>query len=402
MANLLLIVFINFVGIGALIPVLPFTVIDGLGHSEIVMTALLASFSFAMFVANPVLGRMSDRLGRRPVLLLSLGVGTVAHLWFAFSNDIMQMFAARLIAGLAAGNIGVIQAIIADQTSPRERATRMGFLGAAIGAGFVIGPALGGILGGIGSGPVHQTPFLIAAAFSALSFILAVRLKETSTLSRLVVTQGLFSDYVKAVLSGQIGWYAASFFFLSLAFAQVEASYVFLVRDVLGFGVRQTGWLFTYIGVLIILVQGGLISRAVMRFGEIKTIIAGVALLASGQLLTAVLAFGDALGLAIVLGPILLSTTLVCVGFAFTNPTLTASASKAASARDMGGSLGFIQGCGSMGQVLGLVSAGPFYAFGGGMASFGFGAAVTCCLLVFILMMLSRQRRQQKMTDGVC
>ena len=402
MANLLLIVFINFVGIGALIPVLPFTVIDGLGHSEIVMTALLASFAFAMFVANPVLGRISDTLGRRPVLLLSLGVGTVAHLWFAVSNDIMQMFAARTIAGLAAGNIGVIQSIIVDRTSPQDRARTMGFLGAAIGAGFVIGPALGGLLSGIGSGPVHQTPFLIAAAFSALSFILAIRLKETSTLSRSVVTQGVFSEYVKTVLSGQIGWYAASFFCLNLAFAQVEASYVLLVRDVLGFGARQTGWLFTYIGVLIITVQGGLISRAVLRFGEMKTIIAGVALLASGQLLTVALAFGDALGLVIMVGPILLSTTLVCVGFAFTNPTLTASASKAASARNMGGSLGFIQGCGSIGQVLGLVSAGPFYAFGGGMASFGFGTAITCCLFVFILMMLSHQRRQQKMADGAC
>ena len=103
-----------------------------------------------------------------------------------------------------------------------------------------------------------------------------------------------------------------------------------------------------------------------------------------------------------VLGLILLSTTLVCVGFAFTNPTLTASASKAASARDMGGSLGFMQGYGSIGQVLGLVSAGPFYAFGGGVASFGFGTAVTCCLMVFILMMLSRQCRQRKMADGVC
>ena len=114
------------------------------------------------------------------------------------------------------------------------------------------------------------------------------------------------------------------------------------------------------------------------------------------------LAFADALGLVIMVVPILLSTTLVCVGFAFTNPTLTASASKAASARDMGGSLGFMQGYGSIGQVLGLVSAGPFYAFGGGVASFGFGTAVTCCLMVFILMMLSRQCRQRKMADGVC
>jgi len=154
--------------------------------------------------------------------------------------------------------------------------------------------------------------------------------------------------------------------------------------------------------VLIIIVQGGLISRAVLRFGEMKTIIAGVALLASGQLLTLALAFADALGLVIMVGPILLSTTLVWVGFALTNPAFTASALKTASARNIGGSLGFIQGCESIGQVLGLVSAGPVYAFGGGVASFGFGTAVTCCLLVFILMMLSRQRRQQKMANGVC
>ena len=127
MANLLLIVFINFVGIGALIPILPFTVIDGLGHSEIVMTALLASFAFAMFVANPVLGRLSDRLGRRPVLLFSLFVGTVAHFWFALTNDITQMFAARIVAGLAAGNIGVIQAIIADKTSPEDAPEQWGY-----------------------------------------------------------------------------------------------------------------------------------------------------------------------------------------------------------------------------------------------------------------------------------
>jgi len=101
-------------------------------------------------------------------LLLSLDVGTVAHLWFALNNDIMQMFAARTIAGLAAGNVGVIQLIIADRIPPQDRARTMGFLVAAIGAGFVLGPTLGGLLNGIGSGPVHQTLFLIAAAFCAL------------------------------------------------------------------------------------------------------------------------------------------------------------------------------------------------------------------------------------------
>ena len=101
MPVLLLVVFINFVGIGALIPVLPYTVIETLGLSATVMTLLLASFAFAMFLSNPLLGRLSDYIGRRPVLIVSLGVNVLAHIWFAFSSDIVQMFAARILAGLA-------------------------------------------------------------------------------------------------------------------------------------------------------------------------------------------------------------------------------------------------------------------------------------------------------------
>jgi MFS family permease len=99
-----------------------------------------------MFIANPILGRLSDKVGRQPVLLVSLIIGTAAHLWFALSNDILSMFAARSIAGLSAGNIGVIQAIIADNSKPQARARIMGFLGAAVGSGFVLGPAIGGFL----------------------------------------------------------------------------------------------------------------------------------------------------------------------------------------------------------------------------------------------------------------
>lgn len=384
MFALLLITFVNFVGIGALIPVLPYTVIENLGYSETVMTALLASFALAMFIANPILGRLSDRTGRQPVLLVSLIIGTAAHLWFALSNDIISMFAARIIAGLSAGNIGVIQAIIADNSKPDERARIMGFLGAAIGSGFVLGPAIGGLLGGLGSGPVHQVPFLVAALFSFIAVCLALRLKLQRVATADTSDRQAFAVALKAMLSSPIGMFALAFFCLNLAFAQVEASYVLLVRDLLGFGPRETGWLFTYIGVCIILVQGGLIGRLTRAFGEMPIVVTGISILAFGQLFTAVIAGGQTGGEPIMFVLVLASTSFVCVGFALTNPTLSAASSHAARADQMGGALGLVQGFGSMGQVIGLSIAGPLYQAGTGQLSFGFGFVITLLLLAIV------------------
>ena len=391
MFTLLLITFVNFVGIGALIPVLPYTVIENLGYSETVMTALLASFALAMFIANPILGRLSDRTGRQPVLLVSLIIGTAAHLWFALSNDIISMFAARIIAGLSAGNIGVIQAIIADNSKPDERARMMGFLGAAIGSGFVLGPAIGGLLGGLGSGPVHQVPFLVAALFSFIAVCLALRLKLQRVATTDTADRQAFAVALKAMLSSPIGMFALAFFCLNLAFAQVEASYVLLVRDLLGFGPRETGWLFTYIGVCIILVQGGLIGRLTRAFGEMPIVVTGVSILAFGQLFTAVIAGGQTGGELIMFVLVLASTSFVCVGFALTNPTLSAASSHAARADQMGGALGLVQGFGSMGQVIGLSIAGPLYQAGTGQLSFGFGFVITLLLLAIVWRIKTRR-----------
>lgn len=391
MFALLLITFVNFVGIGALIPVLPYTVIENLGYSETVMTALLASFALAMFIANPILGRLSDRTGRQPVLLVSLIIGTAAHLWFALSNDIISMFAARIIAGLSAGNIGVIQAIIADNSKPDERARIMGFLGAAIGSGFVLGPAIGGLLGGLGSGPVHQVPFLVAALFSFIAVCLALRLKLQRVATADTSDRQAFAVALKAMLSSPIGMFALAFFCLNLAFAQVEASYVLLVRDLLGFGPRETGWLFTYIGVCIILVQGGLIGRLTRAFGEMPIVVTGVSILAFGQLFTAVIAGGQTGGEPIMFVLVLASTSFVCVGFALTNPTLSAASSHAARADQMGSALGLVQGFGSMGQVIGLSIAGPLYQAGTGQLSFGFGFVITLLLLAIVWRIKTRR-----------
>ena len=382
MPTLLLVVFINFVGIGALIPVLPYTVIETLGLSATVMTLLLASFAMAMFLSNPLLGWLSDHIGRRPVLIASLFVNAMAHLWFAFSDDIIQMFAARIMAGLAAGNTGVIQAIIADRVTSHERARYMGLFGAAIGTGFAAGPALGGLLSGVGSGPLHQAPFLLAAGFSFLALALSVRIDESTAYHPIASSASLsLVTRLATIIRSPLALYAMAFFCLNLSFAQVEASFVLLLRDYLDFDARQTGWLFTYIGVCIILVQGALINIAVRRFGEVGTVGFGASLLVVGQILTVVMAVGLLIGNGYPLVQMLVVTTAVCFGFGFSNPALSAAASNVAGKTTMGGALGMVQGFGSLGQVSGLSLAGPLYHLGGAHYSFGFGAAITLFLL---------------------
>ena len=387
MSTLLLVVFIDFVGIGALIPILPYTVIDELGYSETVMTALLACFSLAMFIGNPLLGRLSDKIGRKPVLMGSLAVATIAHFAFAFSEHILLMFISRIIAGLAAGNIGVIQALIADNTAPEERARFMGLLGASIGAGFVFGPALGGLLSGLGGGPLHQAPFAIAGTFTIIAFLLCLRLPHLPVIDSDDDKEVPISATARLVqlVRGPLGLFALAFFLLNLSFSQVEAAFVLFLKDAFAYRASDTGWIFTYVGICIIIVEGGLIGRAVKKFGEIGVIIGGASLLTAGQFITALTGAGLIFAHILPLAVVLLCTTMICVGYGFTNPSLSSASSKAARRDEMGGALGLVQGFGSLGQVVGLAMAGPLYAAGSAPLSFGTGGFISLAMLVVII-----------------
>lgn len=385
MPVLLLIVGINFIGVGALIPVLPYAVIDTMGMPASVMTLLLASYAFAMFLANPVLGRLSDHYGRRRILFISLGISAVSHLWFAMSGDILTMFAARIISGLASGNVGVIQAMIADRSTEENRAQYMGFFGASIGVGFVAGPALGGLLGGLGGGPSHQIPFLLAAGVSLLALLLTLRLKAPPG-SRIIPERGNqpLMQRITTLLRSPLALYAIASLLLNLSFAQVEASFVLVLRDYLDFGIRQTGWLFTYIGVCVVLVQAVLIRPVVAAIGEVGTSKLGIALLLAGQCLTTLAVLGMLPGGAYPLTQTIIATTGICFGYALSTPAISSAVSKIAGKAAVGGSLGTIQGFGSLGQVGGLVLAGPLYDLGGSQYPFGFGAVVTLSLFVIL------------------
>ncbi|MEL0022739.1 MAG: MFS transporter [Alphaproteobacteria bacterium] len=387
MPILLLIVCINFVGVGALIPILPYTILETMGQPASVMTLLLASFALAMFVANPILGRLSDYFGRRLVLFLSLGVAALAHLWFALSDDITHLFMARIVAGLGSGNTGVIQAMITDRTTPEKRAQYMGLLGAAIGVGFIAGPALGGLLSDIGDGPLYRTPFLLAAGFAGLALVMTFWLKGVGRDRPdpgAVFMQDTMIGRMRGLFASPLALYAIASLMLNLSFAQVEASFVLVLRDYLGFGAVKTGWLFTYIGMCIIIVQAVLIKSIVARLGEVGTTFLGTSLLALGQVITILVVMGLFIGDDYPLVQTMLATTAICFGFALSTPAITAAVSKIAGASSRGGSLGTIQGFGSLGQVVGLVVAGPLYDLGGSQYPFGFGAVVTICLVAIV------------------
>ena len=232
---------------------------------------------------------------------------------------------------------------------------------------------------------MHRTPFLLAAGFSFVALLMTSRMKAPEG-GRIPLEQrgGSVAARVGMLLRSPLAPYALVSLALNLSFAQVEASFVLVLRDYLDFGAQETGWLFAYVGVCIILVQAFLIRHVVGRFGEVGTTGLGGVLLIFGQALTVFLVLGLLPGNAVPLVQMLVVTTAICFGYAIAIPAIGSATSKLAGATTMGGSLGVIQGFGSLGQVLGLVVAGPLYDLGGSQYPFGFGAAVTFAMLLLI------------------
>src|SRR5947209_5840959 len=171
MPILFLIVFIDLVGFVLVIPLLPFYA-ERFGASPLQMTLLFAVYSLMSMLAAPLWGRLSDRIGRRPVLMASMAAAALAYLWLGFATQLWMVFAARALAGACAGNIAAAQAYIADVTPPEKRARGMGMIGAAFGLGFIVGPALGGIVAGNELATADlETPGLIAAGLSLIAFL---------------------------------------------------------------------------------------------------------------------------------------------------------------------------------------------------------------------------------------
>jgi MFS family permease len=381
LATVFVIVFVDLVGFGILLPIIPLYA-ESFGASELVVGVLIASYSMTQFLAAPILGRLSDERGRRPILLLSLLGSVIAWTLFGLAGSLFVLFAARLLAGAMGGNIATAQAYIADVTPPEDRAKGLGLVGAAFGLGFVFGPALGGIFASPSAlalardllpalVPVTEfsLPSFAAAAITALNLVAAFfALPETNPGGRSTPdARGRLERLTDALTDPALGGLVGAFFLFSFAFSAMESMFVLLTKDLYGYGPTMNGYVLAYVGVVIAIVQGGLVGRLTDLVGEKRLALVGLAI---ELVALASLPFAPVLGTLLpAVGPLssgLLALLVVLTPLAgangLANVSLTTLVSTNASDEEQGGAFGLTQSAGSIARAAGPIAAGALYA----------------------------------------
>jgi DHA1 family tetracycline resistance protein-like MFS transporter len=386
---LFLVVFIDLVGFGIVIPLLPFFG-EHFNASPDVVTLLLATYSITQLISAPILGRLSDKYGRRPVLLLSLFGSIITYVWLGFAESLMMLFLARAFNGFMAGNIATAFAYIADITTPENRAKGMGVIGAAFGLGFIMGPAIGGILAGPDAANANfQLPALCAAVLSAIAFVIAiVKLKESLSddIRAKIAEQGPRShwqSFAETLTRPRLGLLIGLSFLCTFVFAGMETTFAMWTRREFGWGPEQNGYLFAFLGVVSAMIQGGLIGRLSKKFGEGKLVIVGTLSLGLGM---AMIPFCSTTGLLMV------ATTILAIGFALSTPSLNSLISFEAGETERGGVMGASRSAATLARVLGPILAGVLFAQISRDAPYFAGAVVMLFVTLIAVMKLSDQR----------
>jgi DHA1 family tetracycline resistance protein-like MFS transporter len=374
-------VFIDLVGFGIVIPVLPLYA-QKYGASETVVGLILAIYSVMQFVFAPILGKLSDRIGRRPVLFVSLIGTAIGFLTMGIANTLWLLFVGRIIDGITGGNISTAQAYIADVTPPEKRSSAMGLIGAAFGLGFIFGPFLGGVLSLFSlAAPFYFAAGLAAVNAVALYFLLPESLSEEN---RNRAGRASIAQIFKESGSWQLGAVFATYFFATVAFAMLTATYTLFSFQRFGLDAIHNGYIFASQGVIGVLIQGVLLGRLVKAFGEKLLAATGTFLLAVSML---------ALPIANSITTLLLASAGIAIGNSFATPVLNGLASKSVSGAWQGRVLGVLQSVASLARIIGPALGGflltidatkdisfygrtPFWA-GAGIMVIAFGLALT-------------------------
>jgi len=372
-------VFIDLLGFGILIPILPSFSVKELHIDETAIGIAIALYSFVQFLFNPILGKMSDKYGRKPVIVVCLFLNAMGYIVFSFTHSYILLLTSRVIAGIGGSSIGVAQAYIADVTTRENRSKGMGLIGAAFGLGFVFGPLIGGLLSEFG----YAVTGYAAAGFSLLAFILTIfylpeSLKKDQNIDQ---TQNQirrkifdFAAMKKILQKPDLAVLILLFFILTFSFANIYGTFALLGLKVYGFTDMQNGYMFGIVGLTSAIVQGGLIGRINKMMSKKFILIIGslVIMVALAMIPYA----GSFLGLAIV-------SIILSYGTGTFQPTVLSLISEVTSESEQGITLGMNQSLSSFARVLGPLWGGFAFEYLGYPFPFLTGAAFT--FIIFLL-----------------
>ena len=424
MLAIVLVVFTDLLGFGVILPQLPFYGRQ-FGASDWVVTLLFTTYSGCQLLAGPVLGTLSDRVGRRPVLILSqlgsvlgyavLGLAVAGH----FANPavgLAMVFLGRVIDGISGGNISTAQAYVSDVSTGEGRAKAMGMLGAAFGVGFAAGPAIGGLLGEIGPvWPAVAAGFFSLVAAGATYFYLPESHRRGDPPSPETEGVAAAAEPDHETGAARLPWFhperlreiphdaavvqlLAVWFFTMFAFVLADSTFALFLNDQFGFGPGKVGLFFTLAGVIIICVQGGLIGRLTARFGEWPLVILGPGLVACAMVGFAL--SSASVGFALAMVVLLTADVVNAGGRSLLGPTLSSLLSKAAPRDKQGITFGMYGSLGSLARALGPILAGGLYELSH-IAPFLAGAALAAAVSVWLAVLRWRVPAVVRAESGV-
>lgn len=345
-------VLIDLIGFGIVIPLLTFYA-EEFNATPFDVGMLVASYSLMQFVFSPILGGLSDKYGRRPILFLSIVGSGIGYLMMGLAGALWMLYLGRIFGGITAGNLSTAQAYIADVTTRENRAKGMGLFGMAFGLGFILGPALAGILSKFGT----HVPFYFAAALSfanaaLLYFVLpeSRRFEENENLpkrkNRLAELGEVFKDSRFTSITLQ-------YFLVVTSFSMMTTSFAYFTSFKFGYNAEQTGYVLAYVGFLAVVMQGGLFGRLAGVFGETRLVVFGCLVLVLSLFVVPYIG-ADSGGLA----GLLIGTACFSLGNSLASPSLTSLASKNSPEHEQGKTLGIMQSASSLARVLGPILCG--------------------------------------------
>jgi MFS transporter, DHA1 family, tetracycline resistance protein len=373
-----LIVFIDLLGFSVILPLLPFYA-ETFGATPLLVGLLTASYAAAQLIGAPLLGRLSDRYGRRPILMISIAGNLLGFILLAVAQNLGLLFVARALAGLTGGNISVAQAYISDVSEPKDRGKAFGLIGAAFGLGFIIGPAMGGLLGKFG----FWIPATVSAVLSGINLLLVFFwLPESLTLERRLVMAKTsrppftIQAMIKTLKRPFVGPLLHTRFFFGLAFAMFQSIFALYAQYRLNLNGQQTGYILAYVGVLSAVTQGFVIGKLNTRFSDSQLILAATITMSIG--LGAWAFAPNIIALLIVLIPIAVAGGVL-------NTTINSAMSKAVAPIEIGGILGLSASLESSTRVI-APSLGGLMLEKLGTSSPGiFGAIILIWLTTYIV-----------------